>query len=160
METTHDTTEAPAWPPLATYPALMREIHHAREAGHYEIAAELEERFQAPITVRGREYAPQHTSGLTWWCHDDDNDWGMRASLFLSSDGWNVLMGVTVDGVHIQMRASGHTAEAALDACAPARYPAPALRAMGRALDALGVVDPLVERVRKSQTVRMPRVAR
>lgn len=129
-------------PPPATYPALLREVHHAREAGHYDIAAELEERISGPITVRGLEYARQTGDGLVWWGHDDGV---MSASLFLYTTGWHVMTTVTVGDVAIRVHGRAMTPDAALDACAPARYPIAALRAMGDALDALGVVE--VERV-------------
>ena len=135
------TTRTPA---LATYPAMLREVHYAREQGSYEIAAELEALLVAPITVRGREYAPQESPHVMWWCHDDGP---MRSRLFLHTIGWGVILSVVVDGIELtsQPDAQYPTPEAALDACAPARYPATALRAMGRALDALGVVE--VDRV-------------
>lgn len=148
METTTQTSA------LATYPAMLREVHYAREQGNYEIAAELEALFLAPITVRGREYAPQESPHVMWWSHDDGP---MRSRLFLHTIGWGVILSVVVDGTELatQPDAQFPTPEAALDACAPARLPIHALRAMGRALDALGVVgDQLVERVRHPEPVR------
>lgn len=149
-----ETTETTTTPPLATYPAMLREMHHARQHGHYDIAAELEERLSRPITVRGREYVPQESKHVMWWSHTDGP---MHSRLFLHTIGWDVMLSVVVDGVELTCHPPEQylTPEAALDACAPARYPAAALRAMGRALDALGVVgDPPVERVRHQEPAR------
>lgn len=92
---------------------LVREVGHLRASGHYEQAAELEERLRAPITVAG--IVLDHT-GDEGWCW-----FGSRGAdrevvhLSIEGDQWAVLLGARADGgVEAQTQGRGPTVAAAL----------------------------------------------